>query len=130
MAKRKKTPRLEGLGGWLILPIIGLFVTIPILLYDLLSANATYEFNFYMGVLSLIDIIFIGWAITALILIFNKKKSVPKVMISLYIANIIVQGAVSFLINEYTYLIRALIIGAIWISYFVKSERVKNTFVK
>jgi len=128
--KKKKTEKLEGLGGWLILPIIGLFITIPVLLYDLLSTNATYEFNFYIGLLSFIDIILLGWAIIALILIFNKKKSAPKVIIYFYIINIIIQGVLASMINEYTYFIRATIIGIIWISYFLKSKRVKNTFVK
>jgi len=27
--------KLKGIGGWLIFPIIGLFISIPILLYDL-----------------------------------------------------------------------------------------------
>lgn len=122
--------RIKGIGGWLILPIIGLFVSIPILLYDLLSTNALYEFDFYIGLLSFLDIILLIWIIIALFSIFNKKKYTVQIMVSFYIANIIIQLVIAFLIEDFSGLISPIIGGAIWIPYFILSKRVKNTFVK
>lgn len=122
--------KLKGIGGWLILPIIGLFLSIPVLLYDLLSISTLYEFDFYIGLLSFLDIVLIAWIIVALFSIFNKKKYAPQVMISFYVANIIIQLVIAFLIMDYSGLVAPIVSGAIWISYFIKSERVKNTFTK
>ncbi len=122
--------KLKGIGGWLILPIIGLFLSIFFILYDLLSTNSQYQFNAYIGILSSIDVGLLIFTVTCLILIFNKKKSAPKFVIAFYITNIILQGTVAFLINDYSGVTRTVIAGAIWIPYFIKSERVKNTFVK
>ena len=70
--------KITGLGGWLILPIIGLFVSICVLLYDLLSLSVNeYEFDVYIGLLSFLDIILLIWAAIALFSIFNKKKYTP-----------------------------------------------------
>ena len=128
--KRKTQGKLEGIGGWLILPIIGLFISVPILLYDLLSVNAIYEFNFYIGLLSLLDIILLVLVVIALFSIFNKKKYAPKIMISFYTANIMIQLVIAFLIEDFSGIIAPIIGGAIWIPYFIKSKRVKNTFVR
>lgn len=122
--------KIKGLGGWLILPIIGLFISIPVLLYDLLSTNALYEFDFYIGLLSLLDIILLAWVIIALFSIFNKKRYAPQIMISFYIANIVIQLVIAFLIDDYSGVAVPIIGGAIWIPYFIYSERVKNTFIK
>lgn len=122
--------KLKGIGGWLIFPIIGLFLSILILLYDLLSTNVLYEFNFYIGLLSFLDIILLIWVVMALVSIFNKKKYAPQIIISLYIANIMLQIVIAFLIEDFGGIIVPIIAGAIWIPYFIVSERVKNTFVK
>jgi len=122
--------KIKGIGGWLILPIIGLFVSIPILLYDLLSMNAIYEFNFYIGLLSLIDVVFLIFTVVALFPIFHKKKYVPQIMITFYAANIVLQLVIAIMVSDYTGLTQPAIGGVIWIPYFLKSERVKNTFKK
>jgi len=125
-----KKEKIKGIGGWLILPIIGLFISIPILLYDLLSMNSLYEFNSYVGFLSFLDIAFLALIIVALFSIFNKKKYASKIMISVYITNIIIQLVAGFLIEDFSGLVTPVIGGAIWIPYFLESKRVKNTFVK
>ena|SRR3989338_9541726 len=123
--------KITGLGGWLILPIIGLFVSICVLLYDLLSLSVNeYEFDVYIGLLSFLDIILLIWAAIALFSIFNKKKYTPQIMISFYIANIIIQLVIASLIEDYSEVFFPIVAGAIWISYFITSERVKNTFIK
>jgi len=122
--------KLKGIGGWLIFPIIGLFISIPILLYDLLSTNVLYEFSFYIGLLSFLDIILLVLVVVALFSIFNRKKYAPQIMISFYIANIMIQLVIAFLIQDGGGLLYPIIGGAIWIPYFIVSKRVKNTFVK
>lgn len=120
---------IKGIGGWLVLPIIGLFYSLVIILYDLLSTNALYEFNSYIALLSFLDLVLLLWTIVALFFIFNKKKGTAKVMISLYMANIIIFSVISFLVEDYEGIFPQIIGSAIWISYFVNSKRVKNTFV-
>ena len=122
--------KLKGIGGWLILPIIGLFISIPILLYDLLSANAVYEFNFYMGILSFLDIALLILVVIALFSIFNKKRYAPQIMISFYVANLIIQLVISYLVDDYEGILSPIIGCVVWIPYFLYSKRVKNTFVK
>ena len=107
-----------------------LFVSIPILLFDLLSGNASYEFNFYIGLLSFLDIFLLILIIVALFSIFNKKKYTPQIMISFYIANIIIQLVIAVLVEDFSGLAIPILGGAIWIPYFLVSKRVKNTFVK
>jgi len=127
--KPQKKEKLKGIGGWLIIPIIGLFLSIILVLYDLLSMNAIYEFDFYIGLLSLLDIGLLILVITSLVLVFNKKKSAPKLIIAFYITNIILQTVVAVLIEDYSGIAAPWVGGAIWILYFLKSKRVKNTFI-
>jgi len=122
--------KLKGIGGWLILPIIGLFVSIPILLYDIISTLSLYEMDSLLGFSLFIDGAFIVFIIITLIAMFNKKKYLPKLMISFYLANFILQLVLSMITEEYDSFLQSLISAAIWIPYFVKSQRVKNTFVK
>jgi hypothetical protein len=122
--------KIKGIGGWLILPIIGLFISLPVLLYDLLSTNAMYEFSFYIGLVSFLDVILLGFVIYALFSIFNKKKRTLQIMISFYIINIIIQLVLAFLIEDFSRIIQPVIGGLIWIPYFIYSKRVRNTFTK
>ena len=127
MAKEEK---VEGIGGWMILPIIGLFISIPVLLYDIISTVANYQISLFTGIVIFIELLFVIFIIIALVSIFNKKRYVPQLMVAFYIANFVFQAVVSFLADDYTGLGSAFIMWAIWIPFFLISERVKNTFVK
>ena len=122
--------KVKGIGGWLIFPIITLFVLVFVLLYDLRSVNIIYELDFHKGLISFLDISFLIFAGVALFAIFNKKKYAPQIMISFYIANIVIQLVIAFLIGNFSRITAPIIGGAIWVPYFICSKRVKNTFVK
>ena len=122
--------KLKGLDGWLILPIIVLFISIPILLYDIVSTLGLYEVDFLIGFLIFLDMCFIVFIVVTLVAMFNKKKYLPKLVISFYSANLIIQLVLALYTGVYTGVILPIISASIWISYFVKSKRVKNTFVK
>jgi len=121
MVKNKKEAELKGIGGWLIFPIIGLFVKIFIMLDDISWTTANYYMNSFIAFLICIDVIMIIISIICLFLIFNKSKHTKKMMIVFYIAN----GMIGLYVLE----ILTIIGSCIWIAYFIKSERVKNTFV-
>jgi len=120
----KSKEKLRGLGGWLILPIIGLCGSLIVFLYDF---SLTFETSF--DYLSLWDLALIVLIIICLIAIFNKKEYAPKLMISFYIALILNGLLAAILLEDYTSLVQSSIASLIWISYFNVSERVKNTLV-
>jgi hypothetical protein len=121
--------QLKGLGGWLIIPIIGLFFSIPILIYDLTFVNIASKFWFLEGFSSLLYLILLIFTLIALFLIFNKKKFVPKLMIYFYIINIVIHLIIAFTIQDFSRIAPPIVGGIIWGSYFIRSKRVKNTFV-
>ena len=120
--------QLKGLGGWLIIPIIGLFLSIAILIYHLISINK-YSFWFPGGLLSLLYVILLIFSIITLISIFKKKKFVPKLMIFFYATNILVYLAKSLITENFDRIESPIVGGIIWSLYFIYSKRVKNTFV-
>ncbi|MBP1906749.1 hypothetical protein J2Z32_003413 [Paenibacillus turicensis] len=142
----------SGLGGWLIVTQIGLFLSLilnGIRLTDLivqLSEGDTWSF-FTDGFKSYL-IFIIGYSILLLLFIifiltqfYKKKVLVPKMMMIMYGVNLAV-AIINFIVfQQVTYavedeiasllkeVIQAGIAAAIWIPYFIKSKRVKNTFV-
>ena len=78
MQEKKKEKKIEGNGGWLIFPIIGLFVTIFILLEDISWATSNYHMDSFIIFLICIDLILIVLAVVCLFLIFNKSKHTKK----------------------------------------------------
>ena len=119
--RKMKEKKLEGIGGWLILPIIGFSITILLQLLDLMDSFLYYNledvFVYMAG-----NLLVIAFSSVALIMIFKKKKEA------------ITWAIVALSINGFINLIGAAYVGVIgsviWIFYFIKSERVKNTFVK
>lgn len=74
-------------------------------------------------------------------LFFNKSKYLPKFFIIWLIVSLIlalldrpmaslIPAAASLDRNPYPAIIRSAVMAAIWIPYFLKSQRVKNTFVR
>ena len=137
--------KLTGIGGWLILPVIGIFLTILMgfiaimldrsILSNLSSSDRLIRvlyFELFM------EFTFAILPIFALVLLFKKKKAFPKFMVCLFIVicifhitdiawgfSVLPEGGA----GASAYVFFRIIATAIWIPYFLKSKRVKNTFV-
>lgn len=156
----------NGLGGWLVLPIAGLFVTGysdlqelksgGVILFDrdfwaaFFQQDSTFYTSIWMPVILfgiVAQVVLLVAKVSALIGIFRKKKYVPFLMISICGLGVIlavidlVLGRYFFsLIDPLAYegflpesikkLVTSVTVAAIWIPYFIKSERVNNTFIR
>lgn len=140
------------IGGWLIIPAIGLCLTPLILVYAL----ANPENNFFnqqvwdelqatgqYGLLSLVifelsfNIVFLFFTGLLILQFFQRRTSFPRLIIFFYAINF---GVVLFdslalyyisgdsLSESAKDIAKSLLAAAIWIPYFIKSERVKETF--
>lgn len=138
-------PKLVGIGGWLILPAIGLvlgpLLGIPLLLFALTQYEAVAAAGFGgLFVLELgVQALSILMLIYAASRFFPKKSDAPMVMIMIIAAGVFLQGfllmvelnsgAEEFAAESGKQLVRSIISAAIWIPYFNISKRVKATFV-
>jgi len=153
VSKPKKEP--TGIGGWLILPMLGLFLTPVFSLisiaqilpffsdgtWEALTDPASPDYLPLFGMTLLFELFFsigfIGYAIIALILLFKKHYLFPKIMIAVYLINVFYMITDHILVNmiapedpePITDVAKSIIAALIWCSYFTKSVRVKNTFV-
>jgi hypothetical protein len=151
-----------GIGGWLILPIVHLVVNAGMILYEFISEfmKGYSEVAHSAGTGSKTDGLTLGlecsiaFALYSLFIVFyalyclarflEKKRSVPRLMITFYVMLLIMVGTNCFLLVQFPELnqsptdlgnaimgiVRVVIAVAIWIPYFVVSVRVKNTFVR
>jgi len=135
--------KLEGIGGWLILFSIGLFVGLGINIQELLT---DYGLNTSSDPVLEKIIVFedIGVAIGLIFLIiviinfFQKKRKVINLIKYYYIYIISYSILDGIIVSSYFNMVNAVVIvpiiqaiisAAIWISYFQRSVRVKNTFI-
>lgn len=143
-------------GGWLILPLLGIIST-PFRTLILIGSNGYFNQTVWVNLLSpalstfnpalagamlgelIINIGFLVYSLLVAILFLQKRSSVPRLMVVLYISNLL------FLIADYVALevlelssgaenslasiASAFIVAAIWVPYFNVSTRVKETFV-
>lgn len=150
-------PEPHGIGGWLILPIIGLVLTILITAYNLLSGIASLQGDvaetlrtqfrdvlLLMYISTALGVICIGLAIYCLKLIKDHDRRTPRTMTVFYVVvvgmTIFEAYALSYMAGQFQDpsltdgmardVIRSIVACAIWIPYFHVSKRVKNTFVR
>jgi hypothetical protein len=133
--------RLVGIGGWLIVVVIGLCLSILIsglttvgILFLRSSVTFTADSDFTLNLLLALSVVSTILPIIGLILMVSKKKEFRSLMIgmqiisfgsaliNLYASDI---GRYSTNFNNYV----AIIASIAWLAYFLKSERVRNTFV-
>lgn len=134
-----------GIGGWLILPAIGLVLGPIISVIALIASLGIYSDVVragYGGIYIfelLVTIGLLGFMLYAATLFFKKKNKAPSIIITLLILSLVSScallaielgvGAESFAIENGKQLVREIIGAAIWIPYFRSSVRVKATFV-
>lgn len=141
-------PNLRGIGGWLILVAIGLgleplglLLSVGGALLVLMSPVSRDLIAAHPGVARLlllsvaIDSVFIVALIVLNMLFYAKKKSFPRWAIGFLVANFVLDLAVHQMLVQYmptfpsTDAFLSLFSAAIWIPYFLLSQRVKQTFV-
>ena len=128
-----KNKKIEGIGGWLILPTIGLFLGAGIWLFNFFIWGLllfSEESGLYELIIFLTSAIIAFLAIYSLVLEFKKKKEFPKWAIATLWAGVVAIILLSVLDRDYSDVFGAIIGSVIWTWYFNVSVRVKNTFVK
>jgi uncharacterized protein DUF3857/uncharacterized protein DUF2569 len=148
----------EGLGGWLVLVGFGLIMS-PIMIgrtlvevagamsADTWGALTTFggagyhalwaPFLLFELAVNLGQLVFSG---LLLVLFFQRRTSLPKLLIGFYLAGAVVQvvdmmlssliPSITITPEEYATLVRVCIVSLIWSTYLLKSRRVKATFVR
>jgi hypothetical protein len=153
----------EGIGGWLLMPLAGLFVMLFLrvesiikilpsfapenwkILTSPVSPGYHWAWAPVMITEQVADIILLVLGIVLIILLFRKKKAFPKLIIGYYLLDMIAVvcgvlgiAAISakqvempklFSPENCRQILHGSIWAIIWIPYFIKSRRVKNTFV-
>jgi hypothetical protein len=152
---------VSGLGGWLILIQIGLFLTIILLAiqlfqyslpavitesWELLTSDQSDYYHPLWGPVIIFETVynalFLMFSIYTVIAFYRKKSIFPRLMIMFYSVSLVV-GIIDYLLllqipmareledgSSVRDIVKSVLTCAIWIPYFIKSERVHNTFVR
>lgn len=152
---------VSGLGGWLILIQIGLYITVIMLLvqlfvyslpafgpetWDVLTSKDSELYHPLWGPIFIFEtaynICFLGFCLYIFFMFYGKKSILPRLMIIFYGVSLVVAIVDVLLLFQiplareldngdgFKDIFRATLTSAIWIPYFLKSERVKNTFIR
>jgi len=130
-------PGPNGIGGWLILPLIGLVIgpfLYGYLSYALLTAYMEDQTKVVLLAYGLQAIAVCLFAFYCLVRFFQKKVQAPALISLLYLVQIL-EAVFALLYTNGRYdtrkdFIVTLIASSIWIAYFRRSKRVANTFVR
>jgi hypothetical protein len=134
--------------GWLMLIAIGLCLDPLLKLYGIISigffsqsvwvgAGMKPGLTFWICVELFMNIFLISYSILLLFLFFNRRNTLPKAIVLLYVINIVIQLMDYWVTKEYSQsassipggIGRSILWGLIWIPYFLYSKWVKETFV-
>ncbi|NHF58667.1 DUF3857 domain-containing protein [Flavobacteriaceae bacterium TP-CH-4] len=148
------------IGGWLILPALGLILTPIVVLVQIITEdplNHNTWLSLYRadtespialvllyGVEQLYNYLFLMFSVLLIILFFQKRSSIPTLMIIFYGTSLVVPIVDLFLTKLlasnllsdsdgqalYADIGKRFVGAAIWIPYFLTSQRVKETFIK
>jgi hypothetical protein len=152
-AAQTEPKKLEGIGGWLVLPPLHLAIdfllfawlfgiaiarhTVPLTGGDTAGLQDAIILFYFNGVVSL-------YAVYCLMRLLQKKKDAPALMTGFYLLTIAqaladavllqmypsLQTAPNAVLQDWLTVVRAVVIAAIFIAYFRRSVRVRNTFVR
>ena len=133
MAKEETKKKLEGVGGWLLLWIIILFIGIlaGLLLTLSIFANGFGILEIIFSLLILAVTIFMLYL--AVLTIKHRKEAIPYTIffmwlsVALYAINLIGSLFSGLGIIQTLF---GLLMAVLWLLYWKKSKRVKNTFIK
>ncbi len=158
--KVESVDEIKSIGGWLILPAIGLVLT-PFVLIFQIAVNGYFEsglwssfkilgydnwwaLNLLMGAEFAINVFLLVFSILLIILFFQKRTSLPKLIVVFYIISALTPIYDYVMYSElfpkelladfddtesFGDIFKSIIRAAIWIPYFMISDRVKKTFV-
>ncbi len=158
---KKNNNEVSGIGGWLILPLLGLLFTpvkigylmstlfVPVFTegyWEVLTSPESEAYHALWGPLIIFELVgnlfFLCFSIYLIVLFFRKNYLLPKLYIAFLISNVVfltIDYFVSDLIpavamedssESMKELVQTIAAACIWTPYFLKSRRVKNTFVK
>jgi len=116
--------KVQGVGGWLLLYVI-------ILGFGLVSFPLLFIYGSQLGIV--LSFALILWLInlSEFILIFTKKKWVPTYLIAaIWMIFIINLGNLLNVGGGFISLVPGIAVNIAWTLYFIKSKRIKNTFIK
>ncbi len=147
-AHRHPTPRI--IGGWLIIPILGLIITPIQLGYSIIDTGyfrdaiwhaydhkpVSMAFNMILWLELIVNACIICYAVFCLVLMYNKRDILPKHIIRMYVGimvAVIVDGILTHLLlpdttQDYKDVFRSIFSVCIWVPYFMRSVRVQETF--
>lgn len=130
--------------GWLIFPAIGLIFSFISTLLSLFSSDSamTDQTNLYFFSYML-SIVYVPFFLILIVKWWGRKRMLPKLMIAYYVSTLIFSMGIYFyqviVVEEQKEVNLSTIIQELgitwifalgWIAYFMKSKRVKATFVK
>ncbi|MEQ8242621.1 DUF3857 domain-containing protein [Fulvivirga sp.] len=143
-------PKNLAIGGWLILPAIGLCFTPVRMAFELVNSDNFYDANFWYShflnkdfkLLALItfeflyNFLFTAFSLLVVVLFFQKRTSAPLMIKILYAISLVITLVDNFFANQlvagvqidFKSIFQSAVAAAIWIPYFSNSNRVKNTF--
>ncbi|MFN8240139.1 MAG: DUF3857 domain-containing protein [Bacteroidales bacterium] len=147
------------LGGWLVLVAIGLFITTIRVIVDFFFTGNYFDHKtwalvldqgngkgFAFAILIIMEFIYnsllLVYLVFTLILFFKRRNCVPRLMVTLYVATMVLTGLdtmAAFTLMPDLYddaqkqkavyeMIRVVAVAMVWGTYFLLSQRVRETF--
>ncbi len=127
--KEENSKKLKGLGGWMIIPVINLYVvliiSIVVALIYFLAIESALDF-----ILMSTSLIMVAISYYAIKLMHNHSKKFPNFFIWWLWISFALSLVDSILLDDYSFLGGELFFNIIWTAYMNKSVRVTNTFTK
>jgi len=150
---------ISGLGGWLVLVQIGLYSTMFLLMLKLISILSIFgdgSWELFTDKSSIIyhalwqplilfeliyNLLLFAFSIFILVCFYSKKKILPRLMIFYFVVSVLfvlidyilfMQIPIARELDSFNYIkeiVRGVFTCMIWIPYFIRSIRVKNTFI-